>query len=309
VGSYPAAPGIASTTIAARPEVVGSYPAQGIGSLPAPPSITDAQQASWEQSNALARAAANPAYVSLSNLATGAPEASMAFANPQARWKAFNSVNPITESAPPVTVAVRPELPGSYPLASLNINRTPPSDIPPGGIQRVATPFGVDFGSVRTDLRDQIGTAANQVALSRGPVTQVAETPSYGPETPSYDYGGFDLPDPQAPTKQYVGVTYPGMETYSPPTYGGNNNQGSAPIQIIPTSGPATPTTPTVPTPPTTGTGSTTAPGNEWFKYYGTPQPYQTLVATPAPVIMNPAPISQGAGSLLPNIVVKPVFG
>jgi hypothetical protein len=148
---------------------------------------------------------------------------------------------------------------------------------------------------------------------------QVAET-IYGPEDPaiySPDEGQLNLDniDPTAPTDQYIGPIVPGQEDPRAPYNGGNQfaTGGGGGQNIVPAGyyggggggyygggggggGEG-------------GGGGNTPPPNsglDWFNYYGLNPPYQTVV--PLPQLTDIAPVSEGVGSLLPNIVVVDPF-
>jgi hypothetical protein len=137
---------------------------------------------------------------------------------------------------------------------------------------------------------------------------QVADNePAYTPSTqpvytPDYSNDGLmDLPDPAAPTDQYVPPILPGQEGPPPgagPTdYAGRGNDTYA--YNVPA--PQPPVPPIVPEPE-----DPDKDGLGWMRYY--PNQYATqsqTVALPELTYMRD-PASTGVGSLLPNIQVTP---
>lgn len=151
-------------------------------------------------------------------------------------------------------------------------------------------------------------TSQGVLANRTPPATVVADNePAYTPSTqpvytPDYSNDGLmDLPDPAAPTDQYVPPILPGQEGSPPgagPTdYAGRGNDTYA--YNVPA--PQPPVPPIVPEPEN--------PDNDglgWMRYY--PSQYATqsqTVALPELTYMRD-PASTGVGSLLPNIQVTP---
>ena len=150
-------------------------------------------------------------------------------------------------------------------------------------------------------------TSQGVLANRTPPATVVADNePAYTPSTqPVYtpDYSNddlMDLPDPAAPTDQYVPPVTPGQEDYFPgtnPTDWATRGQNDLAYNVPPAP-PAPPIVPEPEDPDKDGLG--------WMRYY--PSQYATqsqTVALPELTYMRD-PASTGVGSLLPNIQVTP---
>jgi hypothetical protein len=278
-------------------------PFQDTRSIPAPPDIS-ALQPAWEAAN----------------LAATAPPGQYSMADgyqmprdvtEQALVGMFNAQTQATNA--PTYQNVAAPSPGSMPYDIRNATSFDPFGPPQPGMSRVSNIFNAgNPADLSKNLAQQITDAGTAVANSRNPAVVADNTATTVPGSydPLVSDPLIDLPDPAPPTDRYIGPIYPGQEDILPGGGGGGNQPvligggGNGGQNVVPVNGPP----PAPPTPPTGGGGgggTPPAPVNPFNQSYNNPA-YQTVVQLPA--LTQIAPISQGMGSLLPNIVIIDPF-